>query len=186
MAEDDKDEMTLEQAMAELTRVKEALKTANDESASRRHKIKELEDSITLLQDKGKTDEQKKTDRTAELEQKLTETSSRLRVHDLRRAFETEADAKEYQFAGRSAFEDAFTIALPLLQAIEVDPDDGSVPKKTVREVLEKVLEGRQYLLADAKKKAPDNDAGKKGAPRELTEEEIIRRKKQDSAYQRL
>jgi len=175
----------LEEAKTELETVRETLKAANKESASRRHRISELEEQLEELTGKGKSEVDKANDHVAELEKTLAAANTRLRKYDLRDAFEEAASKLEIAWSGAKAASDAFQLALPTLEQLEIG-DTGEVKAADVKAIVEKTIDGREYLLA-SKKEAPDIDAKKRSDQKPtLSEQELAAKKRESLDYTNL
>jgi hypothetical protein len=167
---------------AELKKARAALSSANNESASRRHTIKDLEEKVKELERKDMDDAQKLQDENKDLKTANATMSARLRRFALKEAFIAEAVRKEVNWANDQAVSDAFELALPLLSEVELD-DEGVVQPKDVRDALTEVLKGRDYLVAQ-KKQAPNTNAQNRSSlQREVSEEELIARKRATGQY---
>lgn len=179
--------MTLEEAKTKIDELnalvakqQKDLKTANDESAARRHDIKTLKDQMAAFESDGGKALKDASAKILELEGVLRERDARLRTHNLRTAFGLTASEMGLQFSSVKAQEDGFLLALPEMGSVEVE--DGGKAGPGLRDAIKKGLEGREYLLTT--NKAPDTDSSKRSSQQKpLTEEELMARKKRDIDY---
>jgi hypothetical protein len=173
---------TVEELQAELQKTRAALSAANSESASRRHEIKDLEQKVKDLEQRDMDDAEKLETANKDLMAKNAAMQTRLRRYALKEAFIAEAVRKEVNWATDQAVSDAFELAFSLMSDVELD-DEGKVPTKPVRDALEDVLKGRDYLIAQ-KKPAPNTNAQNRSSQqREVSDADLIARKRASGQY---
>ncbi len=158
---EDKKPQNLDDALAELERMREALKAANSEAAERRKKLKSFEDAETKRQEEEKkrrdadlTEVERLKKQNEEAQAKLEAHETHLKTERARNAFERAVRKAGLVFANDHAEEDAFEA---FGAALAFD-DDGK--PKTPEKVLEAITKERPYLLTAGKTiKSPNLNA---------------------------
>lgn len=149
---------SVDEAKAELQRVRDALKAANSEAADRRKKLKAFEDAETKRQDEEKKrrdaelpEIEKLKKESDERAAKLIDQQVSLQTERARNAFERAVRVKKIEFQNDKAEEDAFNA---FSVALEFD-DDGKA--KDADKALEALLKDRPYLAKVESPKLPPN-----------------------------
>lgn len=145
-------EMDLPTALAELETARRKLRDTNRESANRRRKIKELEGQLKQFTE-GDNDVNKKL---VEVQQKLKAAEEKVRVNDLRDKFDTIATKEKVKWANTAAQRDAFTFALPEINALGDEFEDADL-----KDILKDIVKDRPHLLF--KPQVPDINSDRKG-----------------------
>lgn len=154
---------SLETALAELARTRDALTAANHEAAERRKKLSAFEAAELKRQDDEKkrrdaelTETEKLKNQLAEAENKRKQIEADYALARLHQAIEREATALGFQNP-----EDAYLLAD--VTTIEIG-EDGKV--KGAKEAIEKLAKERAYLLKSEKPTPPNlnsRETNKKG-----------------------
>ncbi len=183
---EEEEELTPEEMKAENARLQKQLKKTNSESAQRRIELKDLKKKEKERDEAELGELELAQKQASDLEKENATTLKRLRTHDLRRSFTVMAGKMDVQFSSPQAVDDAFALAQPLLDDVEVD-DDGNVQSKAMKAVVKEVLDGRDYLVGKTKKGPGDIDAGKRGSESiEASDEEIMKAKTAQVDYSSL
>jgi hypothetical protein len=148
--------MSLEHALAELEKVRKALKETNAESAGRRKRLDELEAAERTRQDAALTDAQKTEKRMAELQAKLDERereyTAASKAHQERVIrYEVMLKASNLGVVDPDA-------AVKLMDWAALEFDEDGTPKN-VDAVLKQLLKARPYLLKQPQAPAPNINA---------------------------
>lgn len=168
-------EMSLEQAMAELTKARQALKEVNSESAGRRKRLDDLEMAEKQRQDAALSEAERISKRTQELQGKVADLEKAAEVaqrEHQERVIRYEVMLK----ASGMGFVDLDAVT-KLMDWTALEFDDDGTPKN-VEGVLKKLQKDKPYLLKTEGRSGLGTPAGKApAAPRPGTNGQIERRK---------
>lgn len=177
---------TLEAALAELTKLQSALKSANAEAAERRHKLKALEADAQKRADEEEKARRAKLDEAERLKAELADRDKRIEELKTQQREAVIVAALERE-AGKLNFADLDDVLSVWrqgkLDGVDLD-DEGRATG--VEPALKALAKSKPHWLkaASGSKAASDIDAGKSGRQSgTLTVEEIARRKRASGSY---
>jgi len=136
-----------------------------------------LQQQLSELTNKDKSQEERDAQERKSLIDRLNETQQRLLTYELRDMFDVQAIKAKVTWSSDQAARDAFQLATPQLLALsEDDRTDEAVGK-----VLQSVIKNRPYLTGKAQ--APEIDGRKKGELPEVTADDIASQKAKSGQY---
>jgi DNA repair exonuclease SbcCD ATPase subunit len=173
--EEVKDPKDLENALAEMAKMRTALRKANREAAERRKKLQALEEAEV----KTTNAEQTKLEKAEQLIKVLETRAAKLQEDNdkalIRMAVEREA-------VKQNVLPEAIEDVSRLIDTSDVEiTEDGKIDG--VEDAVKALVKRKPYLVGKPGKKSPDIDSSKTGDVAGLTPEEIITKKRADLGY---